>query len=235
MLHPCRQNPLLWAQKALKGLFSFNATPMAPLGKEVLVHMKLNCWRTWEFYTSKAWYLSHAAHHYRCIHVLMANTDGERTTDTFQFKHYALLVPEITATNRIIETTTRLTAAIAGIQEASPNKMEAIQCLCTLLLGKIALLPPLAASILPTPPVIAPTFDDKSVTIWNPQEVQTSLPPHKHATPDISPNSNTPAIIKDNTDDNTPTPVHNTHPSQHHYICLLQKCPLIRNHQLCHR
>jgi hypothetical protein len=42
MLRPCRQNPLLLAHKALEGSFSFNETPMAPLGTEALMHMKPN-------------------------------------------------------------------------------------------------------------------------------------------------------------------------------------------------
>jgi hypothetical protein len=91
---------------------------------------------------------------------LLANIGGERITNTFQFKHHALPVPEIIATNRIIDAITRLTTAIAGIQEAPPNKMEAIQSLYTLLLGKVAPLPPPASSILPTPPVITPTVDN---------------------------------------------------------------------------
>jgi hypothetical protein len=101
----------------------------------------------------------------------MADTGGERITDTFCFKHHVLPVPEITATNRIIDATTKLTAAIAGIQEAPPNKLEAIQSLCTLLLGKVAPLPPPAPIFPPTPPVITLTVDGKPVAIWNPQEV----------------------------------------------------------------
>ncbi len=42
MLHLCRQNPLLLAYEALEGSFSFNATPMAPLGTKNLMHMKPN-------------------------------------------------------------------------------------------------------------------------------------------------------------------------------------------------
>jgi hypothetical protein len=153
MLCPCCQNPLLLANKALKGLFSFDATPMAPLGTEVLVQIKPNCWRTWGYHASKAWYLLHAVNHYRCIWVLMANTGSKRITNTLRFRHYAIPVPEITATDRIIDATERLTAIIAGIQGAPLDKMEAIQSLRTLLLGKVAPLPPPAPSILPTPQV----------------------------------------------------------------------------------
>ncbi len=102
----------------------------------------------------------------------MANTGGERITNTFRFKHHAIPVPEITATDRIINTTTRLPATIAGIQDAPPNKMEAIQSLCTLLLGKVAPLPPSPPSILPTPPPPTPVVNkDEPIIIWNPQLV----------------------------------------------------------------
>ena len=42
ILSPFCQNPLLSAHEALAGSFSFNATPLAPLGTEVLVCMKPN-------------------------------------------------------------------------------------------------------------------------------------------------------------------------------------------------
>jgi hypothetical protein len=96
----------------------------------------------------------------------MANTGGKRITDTFWFKQHAIPVLDITATNRMIDTTIGLTAAIAGIQEAPPNNMEAIQSLCTLLLGKVAPLPPPAPSILPTPAVLTPTVARLGIPIF---------------------------------------------------------------------
>jgi hypothetical protein len=143
----------------------------------------------------------------------MANTGGERITNTFRCKHHALPVPVITATDRIINATTRLTAAIAGIQEAPPNKMEAIQSLCTLLLSEVAQLLPPAPSILPTPPVITPIVDNEPIIIWNPQELQMSPTPHKHTTPSISLNGYTPAIVEDYSDNNRPIPLHSTRPT----------------------
>jgi hypothetical protein len=129
MLRPCRPNPLLLAYEALEGSFSFNATPMAPLGTEVLVHMKPNRRSTWGYHASKPWYLSLLPNHYRCIQVLMADTGGEHITDTFRFCHHAISVPSITATDRILDATTRLTAAIEGVQEAPPNELITIQAL----------------------------------------------------------------------------------------------------------
>jgi hypothetical protein len=165
----------------------------------------------------------------------MDDTDSERITDTFQFKHYAIPVPDIIATNRIIDVTTRLTAAIAGIQDAPPDKMEAIQSLHTLLLVKVAPLPPPAPSILPNPHEPTPLIDiDKPIIIWSPQLVQSSLPTLKHNTNDIIPNCYTPAIVEGDSDDNAPISNHSTRLPHHHLVCPLQNCPLTCNQlRLC--
>jgi hypothetical protein len=47
------KSPLIGAQ-ALEGTFSFNTTPMAPLGTGVLVHMKPHQHKTWGYHTAKA-------------------------------------------------------------------------------------------------------------------------------------------------------------------------------------
>jgi hypothetical protein len=137
MLRPCRQNPLLSAHVALEGSFSFDSTPMAPLGTEVLIHMKPNRRSTWGYHAAKAWYLSYSPNHYRCIQVLIVDTGGERTTGTFRFNQHSIPVPKITVTNRILNATACLTTAIEGVQEAPPDKLAAIQALRTLLLGEV--------------------------------------------------------------------------------------------------
>jgi hypothetical protein len=224
MLRPCCQNPLLSAHKALEGLFSFNATPMAPLGTEVLVHMKPNQGCTWGYYASKVWYLLHALNHYHCIQVLMADTGNERITNTFRFKHHAIPVPEITATDRIINATSRLTAAIAGVQDAPLNEMEANQSFHTLLLGKVTPLPSLTPSFLPTPLPPTPVVDeDEPVIIWNPQLVWPALPTHNLNTNNINSNSNIPAIVEDDGNDDSPIPSQRIPSPHHHLICPLQK------------
>ena len=184
--------------KALKGSFSFYATPMAPLGMELLVHMKPNQRITWGYHASKAWYLSHSPNHYRCIRVLMANTCGERITNTFRFNHHSILVPKITATDRILDTTARLTAAIKGVQEAPPDELAAIQALQTLLLGEV---PPPE----PTPaPVTAlrPTIEKEPVEIWSPNNAQQPTRDTDSNSPASAPPSqwDLPAIIEDDSD-----------------------------------
>jgi hypothetical protein len=165
----------------------------------------------------------------------VADTGGERITNTFRFMHHAIPVPEISATDRIIDATTRLTAAIAGIQDAPPNEMEAIESLCALLLGKVALLPPPTPSILPTTPLSTPVVnEDEPVIIWNPHLVQPALPTHNLNTNNINSNRNTPAIVEDDGNNDSPIPSQRTSPPCHHLICPLQNRPLRCNQlRLC--
>jgi hypothetical protein len=105
MMRSCCLNPLLSAHKAVDGSFSFNATPLAPLGTKVLVHLKPTQRKSCGYHATKAWYLSHATNHYWCIRVIMRDTGGKRITNTFRFQHHALPVPHIMATDRIFQAT----------------------------------------------------------------------------------------------------------------------------------
>ena len=190
--------------------------------------MKPNRRSTWGYHASKAWYLSHSPNHYRCIRVLMADTGGERITDTSRFCHQAIPVPSITAKDRILDATARLTATIEGVQEAPPEELATIQTLRTLLLGEV---PPTA----PTPPQVhapRPIINKEPVIIWSPDEVQqparnggANSPMSALARVSNSPTSAlarvytpatsaldrgyTPAIIEDDSDDKSlpPTPL----------------------------
>jgi hypothetical protein len=121
-----------------------------------------------------------------------------RTTNTFRFNHHSIPVPKITATDRILNATARLTAAIEGVQEASPDELAAIQALQTLLLGDV---PPPE----PTPaPVTAPrpTIDEEPVEIWSPDTAQQPARDTGTNLPATAPPSrwDLPAIIEDDTD-----------------------------------
>jgi hypothetical protein len=105
MLWPCRQNPALSAFEALKGSYSFNATPMALLGTKVLAHHKSNQHLSWGFHALNGWYISPSFQHYPCIKIIMRDTSRKHIMDTFRYKHHAIPVPAVTATDCILEAT----------------------------------------------------------------------------------------------------------------------------------
>jgi hypothetical protein len=108
---------------------------MAPLGIKVLAHHKPNQHLSWGFHALNAWYISPSLQHYWCIKITMRDTGGKRITDTFWYKHQAIPVPVVTATDRILEATHQLTVAIEGVQGAVPYKLQAIDSLRHILLG----------------------------------------------------------------------------------------------------
>jgi hypothetical protein len=173
----------------MEGSFSFNVTPMAPPGTKVLVHLKPSRQKSWSFHAAKGWYIGPSLKHYRCICTIMVDTGGERLTDTFHFKHHAMPVPTITPTGRIIAVTRHLTDAIAGIQEAPPDKLQAILTLHQLLLGKSPPVPiPIDPPSIPAPPEVDTSnmplqlndTDDKPIHMWDPSLVPQHNPMKHH-------------------------------------------------------
>jgi hypothetical protein len=103
----------------------------------------------------------------------MHDTSGKHITNTFRYKHHAIPVPEVTATDCILKATHRLTMAI-GIQEAAPDKLQAIKLLCHILLGKLIPQQPH-----PPPPTPLHDFDvdEEPIHMWDPtSRTQTTLP-----------------------------------------------------------
>ncbi len=140
----------------------------------------------------------------------MEGTGGKRLTNTFYFKHHAMAVPVITPTNQIIAATQHLTAAISGVQESPPDKLDPIATLHDILLGKTPPVPvPIDTQpIQPLTLLFLDVIDKEPVHIWDPLAMQ--LPPvHTASTPTTNsmpkPTAPGPAINVDN-NDVTPPP-----------------------------
>jgi hypothetical protein len=118
----------------MEGMFSFDATPMAPIGTECMVHVKPSRRQTWGYHAIKAWYFAPALNHYRCVKVV-TDTGAVRTTDTFTFLHHTIPVPTITAADRIVHATKHLKQAIESNITPAPDELEAIAALKALIMG----------------------------------------------------------------------------------------------------
>jgi hypothetical protein len=128
----------------------------------------------------------------------MRNTGGECITDMFHYKHHAIPVPEVTATDCILDATHHLTAAIEGIQEAALDELKAINTLRHILLGE-------GIPQQPYPPPLTPLHDSNldEEDMWDPTiHAQPILP--SNATPRAP---QTGRAIIDNDDAAPPHPV----------------------------
>jgi hypothetical protein len=119
----------------------------------------------------------------------MADTGGEQLTNKFCFKHHAMPVPTITPMDRIIAAIRHLTDAIPSVQEAPPDKLQAILTLCQLLLGKSPLDPiPIDPPSIPAPPVAdtpnipsqLDDMDNEPIHMWDPSLVPQHVPMEHH-------------------------------------------------------
>eukprot|EP00957_Ditylum_brightwellii_P052556 3985313-Ditylum_brightwellii.AAC.1 len=88
LLRPCHQNQSLLAESAMNRYFNFNATPMAPLGIGVSVHMKPDRQSSWGYHALQVWYVGPAMQHYRCYKEIMKSSEAKCITDTIEFHHH---------------------------------------------------------------------------------------------------------------------------------------------------
>jgi hypothetical protein len=225
----------------MEGSFSFDATPMAPPGTEILVHLKPSRQKSWSFHAANGWYIGPSLKHYCCICTIMAGTGGEQLTDKFCFKNHAMPIPTITPTDRIIAATRHLTDAIVGIQEAPPDKLQAILTLCQLLLGKSSPVPiPIDPPSVPAPqevdtpniPLQLDDMDNEPIHMWDPSLVPQHVPMEHHHIITFN-NKDHPcpmAIIEQDEITYTQAPPHPKPPIR----TRAQQCPNCTQHQSAH-
>ena len=138
IIRKCRQNPLLSAWAAMEGEYHFDATPIAPPGTEMMMHQKPNRRKTFGFNAKKTWYLGPCFKHYRTVRGYVPSTGGERISDTFKFKHHAIVIPQLTAADRILEAAKQLDNAITQQPKQAPmDELTAIELLREVLLGEV--------------------------------------------------------------------------------------------------
>ena len=71
-------NPILLTYAQLLGAFDFNANPMAPPVKKLIVQVKSNQRSIWSKHGVARWYIGPALEHYRCYGIFVTDTRSER-------------------------------------------------------------------------------------------------------------------------------------------------------------
>ena len=128
----------------------------------------------------RALYFSPSLLYYRVIKAL-EDTGAMRLTNKRKFKHHSIKVPTFTPTDRIIQVTRQLTAAIQGTNEPPPNELKAIEHLRTLIVANSSV-HPLSTPSAPAPAKV-PTEAPNIAPTATPILVAAALPVHSHLLP----------------------------------------------------
>ena len=118
----------------MEGIFSFDSTPMEPVGTETLIHLKPVQRHSWGYHALKAWYIGPPLKQYRVIKGI-TESGAVRLSGTFKFKHHALTNPTVTQLDRLIKATRYLATVIQGRGDDPPDELQAIENLCALING----------------------------------------------------------------------------------------------------
>lgn len=120
MLRASRINPSLSAFTQLWGNFDFNRTPLAPPGTKVIAHEKPSVRNTWAPHGVDGWYIGPSREHYRCYHVYIPSTRGERDVDTIEFFPTQTKMPQLSSSDAAIAAAQDLVHALQNPAPAAP-------------------------------------------------------------------------------------------------------------------
>ena len=112
MLRQSRINPKLSAHDQLFGTFDYNGTPLASLGTKVIIHIKTSQRASWDPHGKEGWLTGPALHHYRHFEVAVAETGGQRVSDTIEFLPTKYNMPKTSSEDRITAAIDELSSAI---------------------------------------------------------------------------------------------------------------------------
>ena len=68
------------------GALNYDATPIGPLGCDIITHRKTSTRNSWDFRGAAGWYVGVAVQHYRCHTILAKSTRAVQISDTVELE-----------------------------------------------------------------------------------------------------------------------------------------------------
>jgi hypothetical protein len=109
LMRMSRMDPKKSAYAQIYGPFDYNATPIAPLGYRILVHVKPHLRGSWDPKAEEGFYIGPAPKHYRCVLVYITETATTRVSDTVTWVPENTGMPKMAPSDDIV-------VAIKGLQ-----------------------------------------------------------------------------------------------------------------------
>ena len=175
ILRNSRVNCKLSAHAYLFGNFDFNATPLAPPGTRILLHLKPDKRPSWGFHGEDGWYIGPSLEHYRCVKCFMPATAREKDADTVEFFPHKISFPVETTDSCLRQAATDIVDLLRKRKPSYPSLQygdevkNALSQIATLL-NRV----PAAAAAPPTTVVPPP---NQPPLVVHPPRVQPTHPP----------------------------------------------------------
>jgi Reverse transcriptase (RNA-dependent DNA polymerase) len=119
LMRGSRMNSKHSAHSQIHRPFDYNATPIAPLGFRVLVHVKPHMRGTWDPKAEDGFYIGQAPKHYRCVTVYIKETASTRITDTIAWIPQNTGVPTTSPSDKVIAAIQNVQTTIMGIPKSN--------------------------------------------------------------------------------------------------------------------
>ena len=130
LLQQATLDPARSAWAYFRSPFKYDATPLGPLGCNIIAHKKTETRNSWEFRGAAGWNVGVALQHYQCHTIVAKATKAAQVSDTVEFRHHNLTLPAVTPMDLIVHCVTTLTCALQEAPTIScNNQLAAIQAL----------------------------------------------------------------------------------------------------------
>ena len=90
LLRQATIDPSISAWSFFHGPFNYDATPIGPLGCDIISHKKTGTRHLWDFRSASVWNVGVALQHYRCHTIVAKSTRAAQFSDTVEFRHHHL-------------------------------------------------------------------------------------------------------------------------------------------------
>ena len=121
LLRQATLDPSQSAWSYFHGTLNYDATPIGPLGCDIIAHRKTATRNSWDFRGAAGWYVGVALQQYRCHTIVAKSTRAVQISDTVEFRHQHLTQPEVTPMDLIVHGVNTLTCTL---KDAPPDRMR---------------------------------------------------------------------------------------------------------------
>ena len=124
-------NRTVSAWEYFAGPFQYDATPLGPLGMNVIIHKKASRRHSWDFIGKDGWSVGATMDHWRFQKVVSKYIKTYIISDTIESSHHKLTLPSVTPEDKVLHGVQQLTAALkntpASTVDAQLQSIKALQ------------------------------------------------------------------------------------------------------------